>query len=80
VRTKVAITQSDRKKKQQANATITKTMTVEIPVSRREGHVTFNISARTCRKKASTEVLPEPCLLEPGLDVPVFAGVVFAAI
>ena len=42
------ISWSAPKKNSAARMAITKTMIVEIVVSRRVGHVTFDVSARTC--------------------------------
>jgi hypothetical protein len=39
---------SAAKKKIEASSTITRTMIVEIEVSRRDGHLTFAVSERTC--------------------------------
>ncbi len=51
------IRKSANKKNSEATTTITKTMTVEITVSRRLGQVTLAISARTCLKKVIGFVL-----------------------
>jgi len=48
---------SAKKKKIDANATMTRTMIVEIIVSRRDGHVTFDVSVLTCWTKATGLVL-----------------------
>jgi hypothetical protein len=46
-----------RKKKMDASSTMTRTMIVEIEVSRREGHFTFAVSARTCWRNVNGFVL-----------------------
>jgi hypothetical protein len=50
---------SAAKKKSMAMTANTRTITVEIMVSRREGHVTFAVSARTCWRKVKGFVVFE---------------------
>src|SRR5690606_31985554 len=54
-----AISWSAAKKKNAARAAKASTMTVEISVSRREGHVTFAVSDRTCCRNVKGFVVLE---------------------
>jgi hypothetical protein len=51
------MTWSDNKKNTEANTAMSTTIMVVISVSRREGHVTFWVSERTCCKNSKGLVL-----------------------